>query len=115
MVSADTRPRFVKIVRTRIAKFLATSHVVYEPTTPEQHVAGLRAKLVEEAVEYLLDPSIDELADVLEVVRSLAIVDLRCGIWAVEEKRGDKWEERGGFEEGVAMYVTTTLDRSVHG
>lgn len=105
---ADQHPRFVKIVRTRIARFLGTSKVVYAPATSEQLVRGLRAKLVEEAIEYLQDPNIGELADVLEVVRALAHHDLGVNFRAVEIEAVAKADERGGFNEGMAMFVYST-------
>lgn len=106
--SADERPRFVKVVRTGIARFLGSSEVRYEKARAEDLIPGLRAKLVEEAVEYLLDPSIGELADVYEVVRALAIHDLGVDFHAVQSEASAKTAERGAFGEGMAMYVFTT-------
>lgn len=104
------RPRLVKIVRDRIGRHSPDHTVTYEPVSREQHVHGLRAKLVEEAVEYLLDPSVAELADVLAVVRALAIVDLGAGWEAVTIAELDKYGDRGGFEAGVGMFVNTTAE-----
>ncbi len=103
------RPRLVKLVRDRIGEFVGDSTVTYEPITdPEEGIAALRLKLVEEAVEYLRDPCIGELADVLAVVHALALLDVGCGWMAVEEEADAKAAERGGFLNLMGMYVQTT-------
>lgn len=102
---SDAHPRFVKIVRTGIARFLGSSEVEYREADPKDLVPGLRAKLIEEAVEYLQDPSVGELADVLEVVKALAIHDLGLSWWQVEDEAEAKANERGNFHAGYGMYV----------
>lgn len=113
--TTEHRPRFVKIVRSRIAQFLGTSEVIYRPAEPQEVVDGLRRKLIEEAVEYLLDPCLGELADVWEVVRALAIHDLRVKPDAVSAYAQDKADERGDFLEGFGMYVTTNAPHEFEG
>jgi len=101
----------VKIVRDGIAKFLGSSEVTYERASDEQLVEGLRKKLIEEAAEYVVNPSLGELADVIEVVKALAHYDLGLGPTAfvkVLGEAGAKREERGGFDEGMAMFVCST-------
>jgi predicted house-cleaning noncanonical NTP pyrophosphatase (MazG superfamily) len=105
------RPRLVKIVRDRMGELLPGSEIHYAPV--EDHglaVEHLRKKLVEEAVEYALDPSITELADVLEAVRALAHVDLDTGMRAVEREAHRKLVERGRFDGLTGMWVTTSPD-----
>lgn len=102
--------RIVKVVRDKIGSFLGGRHnrVEYsDEITHEQHVEELRKKLVEEAVEYLLDPSKAELADVVEVCHALSVVDLHCNWSDIESVRLLKKAERGGFEHGVAMFACT--------
>jgi predicted house-cleaning noncanonical NTP pyrophosphatase (MazG superfamily) len=71
----------IKLVQDHIGERLGgNGTITYEPCPDaETHVALLRRKLLEEAAEYLARPSVGELADVLEVVWSLALVDLRVG------------------------------------
>lgn len=104
------RRRLVKLVRDRVGQFIAGDQgVSYEPVyNGADHQRLLRAKLLEEAVEYLQNPSLGELADVLQAVHDLAVVDLAAEIDALEAERVHKLEERGGFAEGTGMYVTTT-------
>jgi len=110
------RPRLVKIVRDRIGSLLGGSEVHYAPVADrEQAIGMLRRKLVEEATEYLLSPSRDELADVLEVCRSLADLDLDCAWSAVELEATLKRQDRGGFRELMGMWCTTLADREFEG
>lgn len=124
------RNRLVKLVRDDVGKWLEDPAIEYRPVPREQHVALLREKLMEEATEYLLRPSVGELADVLEAVRALATVDLElggsleaAGIMGLSgrdlEFLGDrglvlvareaklKRDERGGFIGGVGMYASS--------
>lgn len=102
----DPRPRLVKLVRDRVPQFLTDGGVHYRRMPREDHVRQLRAKLVEEALEYVLNPSLGELADVQEAVRALALVDLGLDASAVNREAHEKRTERGGFADGVGMYVT---------
>ncbi len=104
------RQRLVKLVRDSIGQFVGDSTVTYAPIEdPAEAVAALRLKLVEEAVEYLCDPCLGELADVWEVARALAVHDLGlAGMRAIEEEAHGKARERGTFERLVGMYVLTT-------
>jgi predicted house-cleaning noncanonical NTP pyrophosphatase (MazG superfamily) len=68
-----------------------------------------RRELVEEAIEFLQDPCIGELADVYEVVRALAETDPAfVSMEAVVMEANAKRAERGGFEQRVGMFVQTT-------
>ena len=109
MSAPGERRRLVKLVRDRVAGFLTFDKVEFGRIGREQHVEQLRAKLIEEATEYLLRPSSGELADVLEAVRSLAIVDLGyapdLALQFIIDEADAKRDERGGFEIGTGMYV----------
>jgi predicted house-cleaning noncanonical NTP pyrophosphatase (MazG superfamily) len=107
------RPYIVKLVRDKIGDLLAgDNRVEYKPLPDgpgsDRHVELLRQKLVEEALEYAFSPSAKELSDVLEVVLALARVDLKIPREGLEAARVDKHVDRGGFDEAIAMYVTTT-------
>lgn len=108
MNPTQTKPRLVKLVRDRIGQFLGDSVVSYEQVPRSDLPELLRAKLIEECVEYLLDPSAGELADILEVLHGLAVHDLRVDFCDVEDEMEAKLAERGGFQDGVGMYVQTT-------
>jgi predicted house-cleaning noncanonical NTP pyrophosphatase (MazG superfamily) len=74
----------------------------------------LKAKAVEEALELQASPDqknlLEELADILEIVRSIANV-IKTPISEIEKIANMKREERGGFEEGV--YLRETEENSL--
>lgn len=108
-MAGEARPRLVKLVRDGIARHLGSQTVSYEsiPNT-SVHITELRKKLLEEVAEYLSEPCEEELADVLAVVRALALVDLRVEWSKITTLELSKHGDRGGFEEGIGMYVLTT-------
>jgi predicted house-cleaning noncanonical NTP pyrophosphatase (MazG superfamily) len=100
----------IKLVRDRVASIDTSQGLAYRPVADlGEHMRRLRAKLVEEVGEYLIDPSRGELVDVHQVVRDLAFVDLRLGetpglaVASLEPATAQKFEERGGFIEGVVL------------
>mgnify|MGYP000745953399 CR=1 FL=1 len=99
------RKRLVKLVRDDVGRF-GNGNVVYESLDAgEDHAVLLRQKLLEEVGEYLIDPSIGELADVLQCVCDLADVDLGVSVVNLDRERIAKLNERGGFTGGTGMYV----------
>lgn len=90
-----------------VAPTLTYERIEDRADAPEQgrveHVKWLRKKLVEEAAEYLLDPGVGELADILAAIRALAIVDLGVSWHAVQAEEMRKHQERGGFVKGTVM------------
>lgn len=100
---ADGYP--IKLVRDDIGRRLGGSgSITYEPLTDRaEHIKRLRSKLAEEAIEYLLNPSVSELADVLGAARALAEVDLEVPWSDVEAADAQKCSERGGFRAGMVM------------
>jgi len=95
----------IKLVRDDIgARLGGDGTITYEPISDrEEHVRLMRKKLVEEAAEYLTNPSVGELADVYAVLRALAIVDLGTTPEEVGRVALEKHNERGGFERGMLM------------
>jgi predicted house-cleaning noncanonical NTP pyrophosphatase (MazG superfamily) len=65
----------------------------------------LQAKLLEEAGEYLIDGGIEELADLLEVIESLAVVVEGSDFKELREVQLSKRRERGGFRRGHVMFA----------
>ena len=62
----------------------------------------LDAKLDEELAEYHKDQSIEELADLLEVIRA-AVVARGYTIEDLKRVRAEKAAERGGFEKRILL------------
>ena len=88
-----------KLVRDRIPEIIESDGktCVTEVLSTEQYLQKLDAKLNEELAEYQESKSLEELADLLEVMQ--AVVKARG--WTLEELeqvRADKASKRGGFE-----------------
>ncbi|MBR6649851.1 MAG: nucleoside triphosphate pyrophosphohydrolase [Clostridia bacterium] len=93
-----------KLVRDRIPEIIKNNGqaCVTEILSTEEYITALDEKLREEMEEYQCDKSIDELADLLEVVYSVA----KARGWSIdelEEVRKTKAEKRGGFEKRIFL------------
>lgn len=80
----------------------------------EEYIRELRAKLQEELSEYLREENdgqaLEELADLLEVIRALArIHGADSGV--LERIRADKAERRGGFEDRILLLQVESAGR----
>lgn len=96
----------IKIVRDATAAIINESgepgELWYEPLPAgSDRLPWLKKKLMEEVVEYLIDGDVDELADVVSVLRALAIQHNMSLEQLTELADAD---ERGGFFYGVMMY-----------
>lgn len=99
---ADGYP--IKLVRDRTANVDTSEGLRYRPVRDrDEHVRRLRAKLVEEVGEYLIDPSLDEAVDIVAAVEALVSVDLECRLTDLMRTCEEKWAAWGGFEQGVVM------------
>ena len=91
-----------KLVRDKIPEIItkAGKTPITRILTEEEYLAELDKKLNEEIAEYQADKSIEEMADVLEVL--FAICEA-CGhsIEDLMEVRDSKREKRGGFEQRI--------------
>lgn len=66
----------------------------------EEYLCELERKLNEEVQEYMQDGSIEEMADVLEVLRAICIARGHTPE-ELENVRKKKAEKRGGFEKKI--------------
>lgn len=93
-----------KLVRDLIPEIIEADGktCVTEILPDEQYLEMLDTKLNEELAEYQKSKSLEELADLLEVIR--AVVNARG--WTLEELeqvRADKATKRGGFERKILL------------
>ena len=91
-----------KLVRDRIPEIIESDGktCVCETLSDEDYISLLDQKLNEELAEYQESKSLEELADLLEVIQ--AVVKARG--WTVEELeqvRSEKATKRGGFEKKI--------------
>ena len=93
-----------KLVRNKIPEIIkqADKTPVTHTLTDDEYISELDRKLNEECAEYQADKSIEELADMLEVM--YAITEARG--WSVSELeavRKSKAEKRGGFKKKIYL------------
>ena len=91
-----------KLVRDKIPQIITDSGriPITRILTDEEYLTELDKKLLEEVAEYQADKSIEEMADVLEVL--LAICEARGhSVEELMEVRNAKRAVRGGFEEKI--------------
>lgn len=98
-----------KLVRDNIPEIIGMydGHVSGKPVAfskspPERLKEELEKKLQEEAAEFLLEPSAEELADILEVVEAL-----KKHYPEVDKVRQTKALQKGRFKEGWIMELAS--------
>lgn len=97
-----------KLVRDRIPEIIEGSGktCVTRILSEAEYLAALDAKLTEELAEYQADKSMEELADLLEVM--MAVAQARGHSFAeVEALRREKAEKRGGFHQRIYLESVT--------
>ena len=93
-----------KLVRDRIPEIIESDGTPYstEILPDDRYLQMLDAKLNEELAEYQESKSLEELADLLEVMR--AVVKARGWTWEqLEQVRQEKAAKRGGFEQKILL------------
>ena len=95
-----------KLVRDRIPDIIRAAGktpVVRTIADADEMKRRLIDKLAEEMQEYKESGSVEEIADIMEVLQ--ALTEKVHGLkWEdVREIQGRKWEERGGFDAGVVL------------
>lgn len=93
-----------KLVRDRIPEIIRASgkRCTVETLSDEKYISLLDAKLNEELAEYQESKSLEELADLLEVMG--AVVKARGYTWEeLTTVRKKKREDRGGFEKRILL------------
>ena len=93
-----------KLVRDRIPEIIEADGktCVYETLSDEAYIRLLDQKLNEELAEYQESKSLEELADLLEVMQAV----VRARGWTLDELeqvRADKAAERGGFARKILL------------
>ncbi len=102
---------YQKLVRDRIPEIIRNggNDCRTRILTQEEYLSCLEQKLSEELNEYLQSGQLEELADLLEVMK--ALVAAKGSSWeALEEIRGEKEEKRGGFREKILLEEVTEKD-----
>ena len=98
-----------KLVRDRIPEIIERtgSKCECEILSDEDYMICLDEKLAEELAEYQADKSLEELADLLEVL--MAVAEARASFAEVDAIRRAKKAARGGFEKRI--FLKSTLNQ----
>ena len=93
-----------KLVRDRIPKIISASGkaCLTEILSERDYLRRLDSKLDEELEEYHEEQNIEELADLLEVIRAIAVAR-GYSLEELERVRAEKAAKRGGFEKRILL------------
>lgn len=93
-----------KLVRDKIPEIIKSkgempfTHIAEE----QEYEEALTRKLQEEKDEFLANPSVEEAADILEVLRAICALK-NISLDNVEAVRQQKAAKRGGFEQRIIL------------
>ena len=93
-----------KLVRDKIPEIIEKDGktCTYSVLSDEEYLKKLDEKLGEELAEYQESKSLEELADLLEVMRAVAAAR-GSSMEEVEKIRQEKARKRGGFEKKILL------------
>ena len=98
------RKTYNKLVRDRIPEIIEASgkRCSVEILEGEDYIEAIDVKLDEELAEYHKDQSLEELADLLEVIYAAARAR-GCSAEELDKIRATKAEQRGSFDKRVLL------------
>ena len=96
--------KYDKLIRDKIPEIIEQSgkKCIVEAMDNDTYIEYLDQKLNEELAEYHQDKSIEELADLLEVIYAVAVAR-GCSVEDLERIRVEKAEKRGAFEKRLLL------------
>ena len=100
--------KYHKLVRDRIPEIIRESgkNCVTSVLPEDTYLSMLDEKLNEEVAEYQESKSLEEIADILEVIRAIVSARGSC-VEEVEDIRLQKRSARGGFEKRILLSEVT--------
>ena len=99
-----------KLVRDNIPDIIAATGATCEhrTLTTEEYLDALNAKLDEEVAEYHESGSIEELADILEVIYAIAAAK-GCPVGELDSVQFEKAAKRGRFDKRIMLISVQDL------
>ncbi|MBR6524422.1 MAG: nucleoside triphosphate pyrophosphohydrolase [Clostridia bacterium] len=104
---------YCKLVRDRIPEIIEQSgkNCTLRTLNEEEYLLHLDKKLAEELHEYQESKSLEEICDLVEVLR--AVLSARGYTWEeMEHIRMQKHQERGGFEKRILLETVTNREET---
>ncbi len=103
--------RYNKLVRDKIPEIIENSgkKSVMDILSEQEYLVMLDEKLNEELAEYQESKSMEELADLLEVMKAVAAAR-GSSMEEVEQIRKEKAAKRGGFEKRILLLEVKSED-----
>jgi len=97
-------PTYNKLVRDKIPEILKEQKkdFYYHVANREEYTQKLKDKLVEEVNEFLIEPSVEELADIQEVIYAL-LDNMDESQSSLAIVQGEKAASRGAFRMGYIL------------
>lgn len=92
--------KYEKLVRDNIPKIIegTSQNCSYKILSEDEFLEELKRKLVEEAVEFCNEPSMEEIADIIEVLDAIVVAN-DYSYDDIHKIKRDKAKERGSFFE----------------
>jgi predicted house-cleaning noncanonical NTP pyrophosphatase (MazG superfamily) len=96
--------QYNKLIRDKIPDIIKNNGntPIYHILSQEEYLKELDRKLKEEVKEYIKDKSLEELADVLEVLRAICMAR-GYTLDELEKVRNDKVQARGEFKDKIYL------------
>lgn len=96
--------KYNKLVRDKIPDIIKAKgqSFVIHIADDNEYVQALNNKLIEEAREFAKDQSIEELADIYEVLEAIVTAN-RFNAADIKKVQDDKRQKRGGFRKRIIL------------
>jgi len=107
--------KYNKLVRDKIPDQINSKQgkkAIYRVLSDEEYMKELNKKLIEEAHEFIEENSIEELADLVEVITSI-MKEKNISLEEVREARAKKNTQRGRFDDRLFLEYVEEEEKDI--